>query len=356
MDVHLSQPGWSAAHGRVGDAWAPGAPAGRPSVGGAASPAPLAELTRGLPFEAFVIDHLVDARGRYRLDLDPQFPFAIKLYRFAASTAAFPMNWHERLEIFVALAGEGQFRMGDRAVDFAAEDVIVVDNLKLHGLGGVRGPDTRAMTITFNAELVYNIASPISDFAYLIPFHCQSDAISPVVRRDDPLGGPIREALARLVGCYFDPDESSYARLGCKAYLLELLYHLSQRFAGAEIAHSEYVRQQERAKRLGRLFDHLQEHYATPMTVTQAARTVGMSSSRFMKFFKQATGTTFVSYLTHVRLAHACELLRRTDLPVGEIAARVGLPDHAYFDRKFRQHFGASPRATRSQWSARKDA
>jgi transcriptional regulator GlxA family with amidase domain len=118
------------------------------------------------------------------------------------------------------------------------------------------------------------------------------------------------------------------------------------------VAHSEYVRHQARARRLGQLFEHLQQRYAEPLTIAQAARMVGMSGSRFMKFFKQATGTTFVSYVTHVRLAHACELLRETDLAVGDIAVRVGLNDHAYFDRKFKQHFKTSPRRMRALWSA----
>ena len=43
-----------------------------------------------LRFEPFVIDHLVDARGRYRLDLDPQFPFAIKLYQLHAGRRHLP--------------------------------------------------------------------------------------------------------------------------------------------------------------------------------------------------------------------------------------------------------------------------
>jgi AraC-like DNA-binding protein len=315
-------------------------------------PGPL-DLAGGLTFEPFVIDHLVDARGRYRLDLDPEFPFAIKLYHFVATSDAYPLNWHERLEIFVPLSGEGDFRMGDRVIAFRPGDLLVVDNLKLHGLASYRGADRRAMTITFDPELVYTIGSPLSDFAYLVPFHCQTDLVEPLVSSEEALCGPVHGALARLVRCYFDEAGSPYARLGCKAYLLELLFLISRHFAGAEVAHSEYVRQQERAKRLGRLFDHLQEHYAKPLTIPQAARMVGMSESRFMKFFKQSTGTTLVSYVTHVRLAHACELLRRTDLPVAEIAVRVGLPDHTYFDRRFRQQFRTSPRAMRAQWSQR---
>jgi AraC-like DNA-binding protein len=316
----------------------------------------LLEMIEGLPFEPFVIDHLVDARGRYRLDLDPQFPFAIKLYQFRSTGEHYPLNWHERLEIFVPLAGDGEFRMGDRDIAFRAGDVLVVDNLKLHGLRSLRGPDNRAMTITFNSDLVYNIASPLSDFAYLVPFHCQSERVEPRVRGDEPMAEPVRAALRRLVACYFDDARGGYAHLGCKAYLLELLFHLSRHFAGAEVAHSEYLRQQERARRLGRLFDHLQEHFALPLTIGQAARMVGMSESRFMRFFKRSTGTTLISYITQLRLTHACELLRDTDLPVADIASRVGLPDHTYFDRKFRQHFRTSPRAMRAQLAPRRTA
>lgn len=316
----------------------------------------LLDLTEDLPFEPFVIDHLVDARGRYRLDLDPQFPFAIKLYQFTSVGDHYPLNWHERLEIFVPLAGDGEFRMGDRDIAFHAGDVLVVDNLKLHGLRSLCGAGRRAMTITFNSEFVYNIASPLCDFAYLVPFHCQSEQVAPLVRREDSLAEPVRAALRRLVACYFDEAGGVYARLGCKAYLLELLFHLSRHFAGAEVAHSEYLRQQERARRLGCLFDHLQEHFASPLTIEQAARMVGMSESRFMRFFKQSTGTTLISYVTHLRLAHACVLLRDPDLPVAEIASRVGLADHTYFDRKFRQHFRTSPRAMRAQWAVRQTA
>ena len=85
-------------------------------------------------------------------------------------------------------------------------------------------------------------------------------------------------------------------------------------------------------------------------------RSVGGVVPRHTRSQADRLGTTLITYITHVRLAHACELLRETDLPVGEIAARVGLPDHTYFDRRFRQHFRTSPRAMRAQWSPRKSA
>lgn len=309
----------------------------------------LREITRHLSFEPFLIDHLVDPAGRYRLDLDPRLPLAIKLYSFTPIRGSYPMNWHERLEVFIPLAGTGRFRMGDRVLEFTAGDMLVVDNLKLHGLIDFCGRERRAMTITFNSDLIFNLGSPLADFVYLIPFHCQTEGSTPLVRSTDPHAQQIHAAAEQLVRCYFDESIGAYAQAGCKAYLLALLFHLSRHFQGAEMAQSEYMKQQECSRRFGRLFDYLQQHYARKLTIRQAAGMVAMSDSRFMKFFKQATGTTFVSYLTRVRMAKACDLLRSTDLPVGEIAARVGVSDQGYFDRRFKQHFHTSPRGMRAQ-------
>jgi AraC-like DNA-binding protein len=74
-----------------------------------------------------------------------------------------------------------------------------------------------------------------------------------------------------------------------------------------------------------------------------------MSLPQFMKAFKKITGMTFVSYLTLVRLANAIPLLKRSSLPIGEIAKQVGFSDQSYFDRRFKAVFHQTPRAFRSK-------
>jgi two-component system, response regulator YesN len=56
---------------------------------------------------------------------------------------------------------------------------------------------------------------------------------------------------------------------------------------------------------------------------------------------------TFVAYLTHVRVSNAQRLLQETNLSIAEIAAQVGFSDQSYFDRRFKQAFGKSPREFR---------
>ena len=85
------------------------------------------------------------------------------------------------------------------------------------------------------------------------------------------------------------------------------------------------------------------------ITVSDAAKMVGMSESRFMRYFRSASGMTFVSYLTHIRMNNATRLLRETDLSIGQIAASVGFQDQSYFDRLFKAEFGLTPREYRAR-------
>jgi two-component system response regulator YesN len=68
-----------------------------------------------------------------------------------------------------------------------------------------------------------------------------------------------------------------------------------------------------------------------------------MSESRFMRFFKHATGQSFVSYLNGVRIAKAQALLASTDQSVAQVSHEVGFCDQSYFGLVFRTHAKMSP-------------
>ena len=305
-------------------------------------------IPRSLNFEPCIIHHWVDPTGHYDPPMEREFPFFVKLYTFADAGNPCPPNWHERLEIFVGVAGDGLFRVGDRVLPFGPGDVIVVDNKKLHRTERITGRQRRAIVISFMPELVYSLGSPLCDMTYLTPFYCQVPGIDPVVRHGEARLGDIHGAINKLLRCYAERPQGPAARLGCKTYLLELLYHLSQHFAFAEAARSELEQQQQRARRLGRLLETLRDAYGKKISVADAAAIAGMSESRFMRYFRAATGMTFVSYLTHIRLHNAARLLKDTDLSIGEVADQCGFSHQSYFDRQFRAEFKMTPREYRA--------
>ena len=149
---------------------------------------------------------------------------------------------------------------------------------------------------------------------------------------------------------YFNSRETHF-QSGCKASFLQLLYHLTRRFQVSAVLRSEFVLRRQQADRLARLFEYVRMNYAERITVEQALKLVHMSQSQFMKVFKKVSGMTFVAHVTRVRINHALRLLHETDLTIAEIAAQTGFPDQSYFDRRFKQAFGKSPRQYRTDLS-----
>jgi AraC-like DNA-binding protein len=94
--------------------------------------------------------------------------------------------------------------------------------------------------------------------------------------------------------------------------------------------------------RISRAVASLASDAPEPMRVTEAAREVGLSSSRFQHLFAEEIGVPFRRFRVWQRLRNA----------IGEIAGgssfttaahTAGFADQAHFARAFRQAFGAPP-------------
>ena len=92
--------------------------------------------------------------------------------------------------------------------------------------------------------------------------------------------------------------------------------------------------------------------YAQPLDVDEVARRVLTSRRQLQRVFTELHGSTFRTTLRTVRMTEAARLLR-TDVPVGEIARRVGYTQAPQFAKAFRRTFGLSPTEYRSGRPAR---
>ncbi|WP_052351983.1 AraC family transcriptional regulator [Deinococcus pimensis] len=93
----------------------------------------------------------------------------------------------------------------------------------------------------------------------------------------------------------------------------------------------------------------LEEDLTYDWSLAELAERLNLAPAYFVRVFKPATGLSPMAYLARLRAERAAELLIRTDLPVADIAARVGWPSPDHFARRFRQHFNVSA----SQYRAR---
>ncbi len=307
----------------------------------------LMSAVQRMRFEPHDIASQLDGGGHYAVELNDEFPVSIKLFRYTSRRHTRGATWHERLELFMPLDGPVRFRMGEQDVDLQCGDLLVVDNLKLHHVVDFPGFDTRVIVISFLPEFVYSLGSPSHDYAFLLPFYSKVERRPHVLRTGDADAAGAHDALRRLIDCFFGDAKKPFFQAGAKAFLLELLYHLASHFSASELLKWEFMRQQERSLRLKKLFDHINARPAEKLSLSGAARLVGMSAPQFMKTFKQVAGMTLVAYLNHVRLANGARLLRETNRSIADIADASGFSDQSYFDKRFKRAFGRTPKEFR---------
>lgn len=86
-----------------------------------------------------------------------------------------------------------------------------------------------------------------------------------------------------------------------------------------------------------------------PLPQEQLAHYVGLSRRQLERLFRRHMGRTPAQYYLELRLERARHLLYQTDLPIMNIACACGFVSASHFSTCYRQMFGKTPRAERSE-------
>ena len=78
-------------------------------------------------------------------------------------------------------------------------------------------------------------------------------------------------------------------------------------------------------------------------SLAELARLCGMIERNLLRLFKQTTGESVAAFVRNIRCDRAREMLAQTELPLKEIAYRLGFASHSSFTAAFRRETGINP-------------
>lgn len=87
----------------------------------------------------------------------------------------------------------------------------------------------------------------------------------------------------------------------------------------------------------------IESRLSEPLTIERIAAEVGTNVNKLQEGFKYLYDTTVNGYVRKLRLEKTCHYLATTDMSVSEIVTKIGLTNHGYHSKIFKQTYGLSP-------------
>lgn len=127
----------------------------------------------------------------------------------------------------------------------------------------------------------------------------------------------------------------------------ELTLHLLRHYTTTTVA-EQWSRAKLPPHKLRRAIEYIDENLRSRLSLSALADAVALSPGHFAHAFREATGVAPHRYVLERRVERAKEFLRQSDLPITEIADRVGCSSHSHFSVLFHRVTGLTPRQFRA--------
>jgi AraC-like DNA-binding protein len=251
-------------------------------------------------------------------------------------------HYHDEYELHLITATSGKVFVGDWIGPFQPGQLVLTGPRLPHNWVSMDLPDggvaLRDLVIQFPHEPLARASETIPELAEVLPllerarhgieFFGLSDAAEAHWHRVKGARG-----LRRFTAfCDFMSDLAA-----CTDYRLLSSVKLQSDEAATELDQIDAV--------VSRITDHLSEQHSAAALAAE----LGMSESRFSRFFRRATGNTFTDFVNRVRISRACQLLMDTDQQITHICYEVGYNNVANFNRRFLEIRGMTPSEFRRQ-------
>lgn len=102
-------------------------------------------------------------------------------------------------------------------------------------------------------------------------------------------------------------------------------------------------------KRMRSVMSFIQNQYTFNIDLSDLSNEAKMTKNSFCRYFKQKTGKSPTQFINELRVAHACRLLRNTQISLKEICFDSGFNNFVSFHKIFKEQVNTTPKQFRKE-------
>lgn len=258
----------------------------------------------------------------------------------------FPMHWHKEIEIVYVMDGNVQVGINKDIYALYPGDMLYISSCEPHNyypnpLG------CRKIILQLGKTMFDVYADHVFSHKFAFPI------IRPPGKSDSGTLDDLYHTLEEHILAILREWETSQIghELIIKARMNDLAAMIVRDMPLTAVSPHERTKRQEQLERLDKVLKYIESEYGNDITLQSAADIAGFSLTYFSRFFKEATGSSFVDYVNTFRANIAMHLLTGDEHSVTDIAYQAGFNSIETFNRVFKRVNGEPPTKFRRKHS-----
>lgn len=150
--------------------------------------------------------------------------------------------------------------------------------------------------------------------------------------------------ILELVNAIMDESRAQkpYYRSAIKNYLTNLVLELMRMHRDLN-NYGESTSKTTSAMQITSALDYINRNYASALKAKELADVCNMSETHFRRLFEEYINMSPMDYVNLIRIQKACELMKRSDDSMDEVAEKCGFSTTSTFNRNFKKFLDTSP-------------
>ncbi len=249
-------------------------------------------------------------------------------------------HWHNQVEYNYVLEGTAQFQVSGRTYIVHAGEGLFINSNCLHQAQAFGDEKCVFFCIVFQPALLSGFPNSIIAQKYVLPILESKEFPAFYFDSCSPLHRDCNQKMLEIH--HFYQDKADFYEIQIQILLQEIW--LSMLRSNEEIIPAPMTVPAYDEQRLKTILTFLENNYAAKLSLEEIALSANISKSECCRFLKQTLNRTPFQILIDYRLTKSIQLLKETDLSIGEIAEQVGFDSASYFSTIFKKNFRHSPK------------
>lgn len=249
-------------------------------------------------------------------------------------------HFHPEIELIYIHKGCGTRFIGDNVARFEPDELILLGSNLIHMWKCDPEYFLSDSDLKVEVTIIYFHPDFLGDRFFYSPELKNIYTLLEKAQRGIKVTGEAKRTISELISKIHQAQG-----VGKLTTLLTILDNIAQTREKQYINAAYQPIQYEEAEtdRLNKIFHYTVTNFQQQISLNEIAQVANLSTKAFCRYFKSKTRKTYNYFLLEIRIAHACKLLARKDVPIYDACYESGFNNLSNFNRHFKKFMNKTP-------------